>query len=87
MFIYVYKTKKQQCIEEKIDASRNYRAGQQKISCDFNYFPIPHIVVKGEFCYGIRKSDDLTADEASASPSIQYILRKDNIGKGAAYTC
>ena len=62
--------------QAKIDASRNYWAGRQKLSCGFNYFPIPQIVVKGEFGYGILNqnphSDNLYNNEPYIALSINY---------------
>ena len=56
--------------QAKINASRNYWAGRQKISCGFNYFPIPQIVVKGEFGYGILNQNPHSASRYNNEPYI-----------------
>ena len=62
--------------QARIDASRNYWAGRQKVSAGFNYFPIPQIVVKGEFGYGILNqnpySDTQYKNEPYIALSINY---------------
>ena len=56
--------------QAKINASRNYWAGRQKVSCGFNYFPIPQIVVKGEFGYGILNQNPHSETNYNNEPYI-----------------
>ncbi|MBQ9340656.1 MAG: hypothetical protein IJS13_10055 [Paludibacteraceae bacterium] len=56
--------------QAKIFGNRNYWAGRQKVSCGFNYFPLPEIVVKGEFGYGILNQNPYTETTYKNEPYI-----------------
>ena len=56
--------------QAKIDASRNYWAGRQKVSCGFNYYPLPQIIVKGEFGYGILNQNPHSESRYNNEPYI-----------------
>lgn len=58
--------------QARIDASRNYWAGRQKVSCGFNYFPIPQVVVKGEFGYGILNQNPYSDTKYNNEPYIAF---------------
>ena len=62
--------------QARIDASRNYWAGRQKFTCGLNYMPIPEVVIKGEFGYGLLKqnpnSSSLYNNEPYVALGINY---------------
>ncbi len=62
--------------QAKVASTRSYWTGRQKVSCGFNYFPIPQIVIKGEFGYGILNqnphSDTKYNNEPYIALSINY---------------
>lgn len=56
--------------QAKISSARNYWAGRQKVSCGFNYYPIPQVIVKGEFGYGILNQNPHSTSTYNNEPYI-----------------
>ncbi len=56
--------------QAKVASTRSYWTGRQKVSCGFNYFPIPQIVVKGEFGYGILNQNPNSTTKYNNEPYI-----------------
>ena len=57
--------------------ARNYWAGRQKISGGVNYLPIPQIIIKGEFAYGIVNKNPSASvpynDEPYVAIGVNYV--------------
>ena len=58
--------------QAKIDATRNYWAGRQKVTCGVNYMPIPQVIIKGEFGYGIVNQNPASATRYNNEPYIAF---------------
>ena len=58
--------------QARINASRNYWAGRQKVSAGFNYFPLPQIIIKGEFGYGILNQNPFASVPYNNEPYIAF---------------
>lgn len=56
--------------QAKIEGTHNYWTGRQKISCGINYFPIPEVVIKGEFGYGILNQNPYTEARYNNEPYV-----------------
>lgn len=56
--------------QARIDASRNYWAGRQKFTCGLNYMPIPEVVIKGEFGYGLLNQNPNSSSRYNNEPYV-----------------
>lgn len=56
--------------QARIDASRNYWAGRQKFTCGLNYMPIPEVVIKGEFGYGLLNQNPNSGSRYNNEPYV-----------------
>lgn len=56
--------------QARINASRSYWAGRQKVSFGFNYFPLQQVIIKGEFGYGILNQNPFTETRYKNEPYV-----------------
>ncbi|MGM9837409.1 MAG: hypothetical protein ACI30A_02840 [Paludibacteraceae bacterium] len=56
--------------QARIDASRNYWGGRQKFTCGLNYMPIPEVVIKGEFGYGLLNQNPNSSSRYNNEPYV-----------------
>ncbi|MGM9810198.1 MAG: hypothetical protein ACI30J_04935 [Paludibacteraceae bacterium] len=56
--------------QARIEGTKNYWTGRQKVSCGVNYLPIPEVVIKGEFGYGILNQNPYSATRYNNEPYV-----------------
>ena len=56
--------------QARIEGTKNYWTGRQKVSCGINYLPIPEVVIKGEFGYGILNQNPYSATRYNNEPYV-----------------
>ena len=56
--------------QARIEGTKNYWTGRHKVSCGLNYMPLPEVVIKGEFGYGILHQNPYSATRYNNEPYV-----------------
>ena len=56
--------------QARIEGTKNYWTGRHKLSCGLNYMPLPEVVIKGEFGYGILHQNPYSATRYNNEPYV-----------------
>lgn len=56
--------------QARIEGTKNYWTGRHKLSCGLNYMPLPEVVIKGEFVYGILHQNPYSATRYNNEPYV-----------------
>ncbi|MGN0235066.1 MAG: hypothetical protein ACI4BD_01955 [Paludibacteraceae bacterium] len=56
--------------QARIEGTKNYWTGRQKVSCGLNYLPVPEVIIKGEFGYGILNQNPYSATRYNNEPYV-----------------
>lgn len=56
--------------QARIEGTKNYWTGRHKVSCGLNYMPLPEVVIKGEFGYGILHQNPYSTTRYNNEPYV-----------------
>lgn len=56
--------------QARIEGTKNYWTGWHKVSCGLNYMPLPEVVIKGEFGYGILHQNPYSTTRYNNEPYV-----------------
>lgn len=56
--------------QARIEGTKNYWTGRHKVSCGLNYMPLPEVVIKGEFGYGILHQNPYSSTRYNNEPYV-----------------